>query len=96
MVFKTSPPGKQRPQPEIRVSQQQAAQVVVQASVLEPDDEPDDEDAVPEEEPVLPDDEPEADPEEDPDVVGPELELLEHATAPRTAAEAPMPTTTMT
>jgi hypothetical protein len=83
--------------------QQQAAHVLVQASVVEPDEEPDDEDALPDEEPVLPDDEPvlpeeepDADPEEEPDDVGPELELLEQATAPRVAADAPMPTTTMT
>ena len=70
------------------------------ASVVEPDDEPDEDDALPDEdpedEPVVPEEEPDADPEEDPDDDGPELELLEHATDPRVAADAPMPTTTMT
>ncbi len=66
------------------------------ASAVEPDDEPDDEDAVPDDEPVLPEEEPEVEPEEDPDVVGPELELLEQPTEPTVAAAAPMPTTTMT
>jgi hypothetical protein len=76
---------------------------LVHASVVEPDDEPDEDDALPDEDPDIPDDdpvmpeeEPEADPEEDPDDDGPELELLEHATDPRVAADAPMPTTTMT
>jgi hypothetical protein len=67
---------------------------------VEPDDEPDEDDALPDEdpedEPVVPEEEPDADPEEDPDDDGPELELLEHATDPRVAADAPMPTTTMT
>jgi hypothetical protein len=68
---------------------------MVHASACEPDEEPDDEDAVPDDEPALPEDEPEAEPEEEPDV-GPELELLEHAADPRVAADAPMPTTTTT
>jgi len=44
---------------------------------------------LPEEDPVLPEEEPD-------DVVGPELELLEHAAVPMVAADVPMPTTTMT
>ncbi len=81
---------------EIGVLQQQHAHVEVHASALDPDDEPDDDDAVPDDEPVLPDDEPDAEPEEDPDDVGPELEVLEHAADPSVAPDAPMPTTTMT
>ena len=77
----------------------------MQASAAEPDEEPDDEDADPEDEPellpdeeldVAPEEEPDADPDEDPpELVGPELELLEHPAA-SVAAEAPMPTTTIT
>lgn len=71
------------------------AHVAVQASELEPEDEPDDEDALPEDEP-----EPEDEllPDDDPELVGPELDELEHpeAARPTAVADAPMPSATMT